>query len=83
MEGAFRDEVIRKIEESHAEYTRISDEIWGYAEPRFQEEQSSRLQQEYLKSRGFSIRADLAGEKDGFYRGVWFREAGDCIFRGV
>ena len=42
MAGAFRDEVIRKIEESHAEYTRISDEIWGYAEPRFQEEQSSR-----------------------------------------
>lgn len=66
MEGAFRDEVIRKIEESHAEYTRISDEIWGYAEPRFQEEQSSRLQQEYLKSRGFSIRADLAGEKTAF-----------------
>lgn len=66
MAGAFRDEVIRKIEESHAEYTRISDEIWGYAEPRFQEEQSSRLQQEYLKSRGFSIRADLAGEKTAF-----------------
>ena len=66
MEGAFRDEVIRKIEESHAEYTRISDEIWGCAEPRFQEEQSSRLQQEYLKSRGFSIRADLAGEKTAF-----------------
>ena len=66
MEETFRDEVIRKIEESHAEYTRISDEIWGYAEPRFQEQQSSRLQQEYLKSRGFSIRADLAGEKTAF-----------------
>ena len=44
----------------------MADEIWGYAEPRFQEYESSRVQQEYLASRGFSIRADLAGEKTAF-----------------
>ncbi len=44
----------------------MSDRIWGFAEPRFQEYDSSRLQQEYLKARGFSIRADLAGEETAF-----------------
>ena len=44
----------------------MSDRIWGFAEPRFQGSDSYRLQQEYLKARGFSIRADLAGEETAF-----------------
>lgn len=62
----FRDELIALIDEKREVYTGISDEIWGYAEPRFQEVESSRLQQEYLKSRGFAVKADLAGEETAF-----------------
>lgn len=66
MGNDFRDEIGRLVDERKQSYTDMSDTIWGYAEPRFQERQSSSLQQEYLKSRGFSIRADLAGEETAF-----------------
>ena len=66
MGDNFREEIIALVEERRDAYTAMSDEIWGYAEPRFQEEKSSKLQQEYLKSRGFSVKADLAGEETAF-----------------
>lgn len=62
----FRAEIGRLVEERRQSYTDISGAIWGYAEPRFQERESSKLQQEYLRSRGFSVRADLAGEETAF-----------------
>lgn len=66
MNAEYRDRISGVIDERRQEYTNLSDEIWGYAEPRFQEYESSRAQQEFLKARGFSIRADLAGEKTAF-----------------
>ena len=66
MGTAFRDELIALIEGNRKAYTDMSDAIWGYAEPRFQEYKSSELQQEYMKSRGFSVKADLAGEETAF-----------------
>ena len=66
MGDNFREEIIALVEERRDAYTAMSDEIWGYAEPRFQEEKSSKLQQEYLKGRGFSVKADLAGEETAF-----------------
>ena len=62
----FRKEIGTTIDQRRDEYTKISDAIWGFAEPRFQERESSRIQQEYLSSRGFSVRADLAGEETAF-----------------
>ena len=61
MEKDFRAEIGALVQDRKQAYTAMSDRIWGFAEPRFQEYDSSRLQQEYLKARGFSIRADLAG----------------------
>ena len=66
MEKDFRAEIGALVQERKQAYTAMSDRIWGFAEPRFQEYDSSRLQQEYLKARGFSIRADLAGEETAF-----------------
>ena len=66
MGANYRDELIALIEGNRQAYTDMSDTIWGYAEPRFQEYKSSELQQEYLKNRGFSIKADLAGEETAF-----------------
>lgn len=62
----FRTAISEILEQRTGEYTKISDTIWEYAEPRFQERNSSGIQQEYLKSRGFSIKADLAGEETAF-----------------
>ena len=66
METKNQDRISELVEKQKDTYTSMADEIWGYAEPRFQEYESSRVQQEYLASRGFSIRADLAGEKTAF-----------------
>ena len=66
MGTEFKDEIDGLIDKRSQAYTDISDAIWGFAEPRFQERESSRIQQEYLSSRGFSIRADLAGEETAF-----------------
>ena len=66
MGTEFKDEIEGLIDKRSQAYTDISDTIWGFAEPRFQERESSRIQQEYLSSRGFSIRADLAGEETAF-----------------
>ena len=66
MEKDFRAEIGALVQDRKQAYTDMSDRIWGFAEPRFQEYDSSRLQQEYLKARGFSIRADLAGEETAF-----------------
>ncbi|MCL2565914.1 MAG: M20 family metallopeptidase [Defluviitaleaceae bacterium] len=54
------------IDSKSADFTHISDEIWGFAEPRFQEYKSSAIQQEYMKKEGFSVKADLAGEETAF-----------------
>ena len=56
MEKDFRAEIGALVQDRKQAYTAMSDRIWGFAEPRFQEYDSSRLQQEYLKARGFSIR---------------------------
>ena len=44
MGTAFRDELIALIEGNRKAYMDMSDAIWGYAEPRFQEYKSSELQ---------------------------------------
>lgn len=66
MGADYREEIGTLVDGRKEEYTKLSDTIWEYAEPRFQEFESSKLQQEYLSSRGFSIRADLAGEETAF-----------------
>lgn len=66
MSTDFRAEIGALVDERKQTYTDLSDKIWGFAEPRFQEYESSGVQKEYLKSRGFSVKADLAGEETAF-----------------
>ena len=49
----YREILAQSIEEKKQEFIRISNQIWEYAEPRFQEEKSSALQQQYLKEQGW------------------------------
>ncbi len=62
----YRQEIASLIEESRNAYTEISDAIWDFAESRFEEVESSKIQQTYLESRGFRIQSDLAGEATAF-----------------
>ena len=41
----------------------MNDEIWGFAEPRFQEYKSSALQADHLKKQGFNVKVGYAGEE--------------------
>jgi hypothetical protein len=59
-------EILEKIDSKKGYYAEISNKIWEFAEPRFQEYRSSELLQHVLKQAGFSIKADLAGEKTAF-----------------
>ncbi|MBQ7796003.1 MAG: amidohydrolase [Lachnospiraceae bacterium] len=62
----YRQEISDLIELRKKAYTDISDAIWGFAESRFEEVESSKIQQEYMRSRGFEVKADLAGEATAF-----------------
>ena len=44
----------------------ISDQIWGFAEPRFQEFKSSKLQADYMESLGFKVTRGIGGEDTAF-----------------
>ena len=49
MEYDYRQIIDRMIEEQRKSYTDISDQIWDFAESRFEEVWSSKVQQEYLQ----------------------------------
>ena len=58
---------IDHIVESHRdELLDMSDRIWEFAETGFKEFQSSKLQQDYLDARGFSIETGLSGMETAF-----------------
>ncbi|MCF0151520.1 MAG: amidohydrolase, partial [Firmicutes bacterium] len=45
------------------EFLSLSDQIWGFAEPRFQEYRSAALDAEYLKAQGFRVSVGAADEE--------------------
>ena len=59
-------EISEKIDSKREYYAGISNKIWEFAEPRFQEYKSSELLQQSLKEEGFSVRSNLAGEETAF-----------------
>ena len=70
QEDRYTNEYIKEISEeigSRKEYyAEISNKIWEFAEPRFQEYKSSELLQHALKKEGFSVKSNLAGEETAF-----------------
>lgn len=49
------------IDAKAAEYAKLSDSIWGYAETRFEEKQSSVALVEALRAAGFSVEEEAGG----------------------
>jgi len=62
----YRDEIAGFIEAARGKTLALSDEIWGYAEPRFQEYRSAAAQKKYMAEQGFRITEGLAGEETAF-----------------
>ncbi|MBQ4518090.1 MAG: amidohydrolase [Clostridia bacterium] len=60
------DELGELVAKRQQETISISDQIWDFAESRFQEFKSARLQIDYLKSLGFAITEGLGGAETAF-----------------
>lgn len=58
--------VISFLDENRIDFINMCNSIFDFSEIRFKEFKSSALQQDYLKAKGFSVKADLAGEKTAF-----------------
>ncbi|WP_100402593.1 M20 family metallopeptidase [Bacillus sp. FJAT-42315] len=64
------DKISEIIEEKRDTYIHIANEIWNYAELRFNEHQSSALLIESLKAEGFDIETNIGGFDTAFI-GSW------------
>lgn len=55
-------EVSALIDAKKEDFCNLSDEVWGYAESRFQEYKSSKAHAAYLEKQGFNVNLGVAGE---------------------
>ncbi len=58
----YRQDLANLVQNKSRDFCNISDQIWEFAESRFQEFKSSALQAEYLTQQGFRVTQGLAGE---------------------
>ncbi len=61
-----RDIAQKWVDTNQASLTALSDRIWELAELGLQENESARLQEEYLRSQGFTIESGVAGMPSAF-----------------
>jgi len=59
-------EIEHLVDQRSAEFTKVSKEIWGYAELGYHEEKSSALLQKQLKNAGFRMETGVADEPTAF-----------------
>ena len=60
------DEIINWLEKNKERFTQISDKIWEFAEPRFEEVKSAKLQIKTLKEEGFTVTQGVADMPTAF-----------------
>ena len=65
-EDFIKKQITDYIENKKEKYIELSDKIWELAEPKFQEYESSKLQQQILAEEGFTIKNNLAGMETAF-----------------
>jgi aminobenzoyl-glutamate utilization protein B len=61
-----RAEIAQLVDDRKDIFIDMSHQIWGFAEPRFQEYKSSELQQKVMEELGFKNTVGLAGEETAF-----------------
>ena len=75
------DEIINWLDKNKDKFAQISDKIWEFAEPRFEEVKSAKLQIETLKEEGFTVTQGVADMPTAFI-GSYGTE-GSCDRRDV
>ncbi|RKJ69807.1 amidohydrolase, partial [Butyricicoccus sp. 1XD8-22] len=63
---ALSDKITSLIDNKRTLFTQLSDQIWEFAETRFEEFRSSDLLCEALEKEGFTIKKGIAGLETGF-----------------
>ena len=61
-----KEEAVASIEKRQAELTRLSDQIWGFAETALRETRSSKLLADYAEAQGFKVQRGVAGMPTAF-----------------
>jgi aminobenzoyl-glutamate utilization protein B len=61
-----KQDLIDWIENNRSEFTSISDEIWANPEIAFHEFKASKIQADYLESKGFKVTWDIGGMNTAF-----------------
>ncbi len=61
-----KEEAAAAIEKRRAEMTRLSDQIWGYAETALRETKSSKALAEYAEQQGFKVERGISGMPTAF-----------------
>ncbi|HEV8383816.1 MAG TPA: amidohydrolase [Candidatus Acidoferrales bacterium] len=61
-----KEEAVASIEKRKAELTRMSDQIWSFAETALRETRSSKLLADYAEAQGFSVQRGVAGMPTAF-----------------
>ncbi|BEU88980.1 M20 family metallopeptidase [Selenomonas sp. TAMA-11512] len=61
-----KDEIKHLVESKKSIFTNVSDEIWGFAETRFEEFRSAELLERVLEEEGFSVKKNLADMETAF-----------------
>lgn len=67
---AFSESISELIDQKREQYIHIADEIWEYAEIRFNEHQSAAILMDTLKLEGFTIEKNIGGLETAFI-GTW------------
>ena len=63
---SYKEEICALIEKRRDEFTKLSDDIWDFAESRFEEYKSAEVQIKYFESLGFKIEKGLGGAETAF-----------------
>lgn len=61
-----KEEAVASIENHKAELTKLSDQIWGFAETALRETRSSKLLADYAEKLGFELKRGVAGMPTAF-----------------
>ena len=61
-----REEVTAFIDSNAADFEKVSDDVWGFAETNFEEYQSSKVQADYMEAHGFAVTRGVSGMDTAF-----------------
>ncbi len=64
--GANKRAVVASIDEHAGELTKLSDQVWTFAETALQEHRSAKLLADYAESKGFTVTRNVAGMPTAF-----------------